>query len=386
MVLGERFVDREHGILAVVLPTVMATNPAALHTRRYLAQRFHIDTIVSIHDPKRIFFSENTSIGEVLIICRRWNRSDPKPPTRVVNLAKNPTTPLEALDTASRIDQPEGIEEPATAQDFTVQQVSADRIARGDWLAVNFLSPFLVDAYRTLTETNPASVPMVSLNSLANVGPAGQRIRDSYTRSDLPTTSGRRALWHHKTNITQSMAAEADSYIEPKPAKRNLANKYWEQRSQMLLPHRTRLNLVRAAAVLLPEAVVGSIWTPCRPHDSRVERALCLYLNSTLGLLAMLGGRDNKVPSYPSFSLDTLRSLSVPDLARLNNTALQRMNDTFDQLKTDVLQPLPQIADDPVRAKIDDAVSEVLGLDTEWLSNVRRELAKEPSVTDRTYS
>ena len=386
MVLGERFVDRQHGTLAVVLPTVMATNPAAFHTRLYLAQRFHIDTIVSIHDPKRIFFSENTSIGEVLIICRRWNRSDPKPPTRVVNLAKNPTTPMEALDTASRINQPEDAEEPAAAQDFTVQQVSADRIARGDWFAVNFLSPFLVDAYRTLTETDPASIPMVPLSSLANVGPEGRRIRDSYTRSDLPTTSGRRALWHHKTDISQSMAGKADSYIEPKPAKRHLADRYWEQRSQMLLPHRLWLPLARVASVMLPEPVVGSIWTPCRPHDSRVGRALCLYLNSSLGLLALLGGRDNRKPSYPSFSLDTLRSLSVPDLTHLSDAKLHQLNDAFDQLQSDVLQPLPQIANDPVRAQIDAAVNAVLGIDTEWLSNVRRELAKEPSVTDSAYS
>ena len=65
---------------------------------------------------------------------------------------------------------------------------------------------------------------------------------------------------------------------------------------------------------------------------------------------------------------------------------MQRLNDAFDQLQAAVLQPLPQIANDPIRAKIDDIVSEVLGIDTEWLSNIRRELAKEPSVTDRTYS
>ena len=41
------------------------------------------------------------------------------------------------------------------------------------------------------------------------------------------------------------MATEADSYIEPKPAKRHLADSYWEQRSRLLLPHRIRLNLVR---------------------------------------------------------------------------------------------------------------------------------------------
>ena len=105
MVLGDKILKQGAGTLAMILPTVMATNPAAFHTRRYLAHRFYIDTIVSSHDPDRIFFSENTSIGEILLICRRWNGDEPKPPTRVINLARNPATPLDALDTAARIEQ-----------------------------------------------------------------------------------------------------------------------------------------------------------------------------------------------------------------------------------------------------------------------------------------
>ena len=151
MVLGERMVRAVDGTLAVVLPTVMATNPAAFHTRRYLAQRFHIDTIVSSHDPGRIYFSENTSIGEVLIICRRWKGTAPKPQTRVVNLARNPATPLDATSVANRIDRAGDIEEPA-APDFTVQQVDADRIGRGDWfrreLPVALLGGSLPNSYR----------------------------------------------------------------------------------------------------------------------------------------------------------------------------------------------------------------------------------------------
>ena len=205
------------------------------------------------------------------------------------------------------------------SHDFTIQRVDSGRIERGDWLAVNFLSPFLVEAYRTLNETNPATVPTVPLSQLADVGPEGRRIRDSYTHSDMPTQSGRRALWYHKTDITQSMLAETDVYIEPKESKRHLADSYWEQRSQMLLPHRLWLPLARVAAVMLPEQAVGSIWTPCRPHDPDIAKALCLYLNSTPGLLSLLGARDNRKPSYPSFSLDTLRSLPVPDFATLGD-------------------------------------------------------------------
>ena len=383
MVLGDKLLrgDSEATTLAVVLPTVMATNPAARQTREYLARRFHIDTIVSSHDPSRIFFSENTSIGEILLICRRWNRQEAKPPTRVVNLARNPATPLAALDTAARIERAGDVDSQAS-YDFTVQRVDAKRIERGDWFAVNFLSPFLVEAYRTLGERSPASVPTVPLSELADVGPEGRRIRDTYVTSPMPTTSGRRALWHHKTSVTQSMLAETDVYIEPKAAQRHLADSYWEQRSDMLLAHRLRLNLARVAAVMLPERTVGSIWTPCRPKDPDVTKALCMYLNSTLGTLALLGERDNRVPSYPSFSLDTLRTLPVPDLTSLEQAGLDLLSSRFDQLSTEVLLPFPRMHEDATRQRIDDAVSEALGVDTEWVAAVRRELAREPSVTN----
>ena len=179
MVLADDMSRDDSGTVAVVLPTAMATNPAASETRKYLANRFHIDTVVAPHDPQRIFFSENTSIGEVLLVCRRWNGDAPKPPTRVVNLARNPETPLEALDTATRIDRLTKASD-RVSHDLTIQWVEANRIALGDWYAVNFLSPFLVDAYRTLTEANPGTVPAVPLSHLAEIGPAGKRVRDSY--------------------------------------------------------------------------------------------------------------------------------------------------------------------------------------------------------------
>ena len=315
-------------------------------------------------------------------ICRQWRGDGPKPPTRVFNLAHNPRTPLDALDTAARIQRAAG-GDGLVARDFTVQEVDAQRIAKGDWAAVNFLSPFLTTSFRQLSEDNPARVPTVPLSDIADVGPEGRRIRDAYTLSNMPTQSGRRALWFHKTEITQSMAAETDVYIEPKPSKGSMADGYWEQRSRLLLPHRLRLNVARVAAVMLPESAVGSRWTPCRPHDPDTARALCLYLNSTPGLLSMLGARDNRVPSYPSFSLDTLRSVPVPDVTELGEAERGMLSSWFDWLQHETLQPFPLMADDPVRAQIDDAVIQALALDAEWVTTIRRHLSREPSVTNR---
>ncbi len=287
LVLAEHLNKSDKGTIAAILPLVGITDKSGLGIRKFLGSRYHVDTIVSSHDPERIFFSENTSIGEILLVCRRWKGTKGKPRTRVVNLARNPATPLEALDAAVRIERITATGR-QNSHDFAIQFVDAERIEQGDWFAVNFLSPFLVDAYRKLSEQSPALVPTVPLRDLADVGPAGQRIRDAYSRSDMPTSSGRRALWFHKTDVTQSMRAKTDVYITPKPSRLHLAEKYWEQRSQMLLPTQLRLNLARVSSVMLPEEALGSRWVPCRPHDPELIKALCIFCNSTLGLLSLL--------------------------------------------------------------------------------------------------
>ena len=380
--LADHICKQETGTVAAVLPLSGITDKSGYEIRKLLGSRYYIEVITSSHDPERINFSENTTIGEILLICRRWHTRDPKPPTYVFNLARNPETPLEALDIAARIRH--AIDRANfAARDFTVQEVAAERIARGDWFAVNFLSPFLTEAYRTLGEDMPAKVPTVPLGKIAEVGPEGRRIRDAYIPSNMPTASGRRALWHHKAEITQSMAAEADVYIEPKQSKGPMAEGYWGQRSRLLLPHQLRLNTMRVGAVLLPESAVGSRWTPCRPNNLEIAKAMCLYLNSTPGLLALLGQRDNRAPSYPSFSLDTLRSVPVPDFTTLGESERELLTSWFDWLKGHTLQPFPLMADDPVRAQIDDAVVQALGMDAEWVATVRQALAREPSVTDK---
>ena len=379
-VLAEDMLSENSGTFAVVLPGTVPTGPSGLGLRQFLADRFYVDSIVSSHDPERINMSENTNIGEVLIVCRRWPDNKPKPPTRVVNLIENPATSLDALSTASQIEQGSG--------HFVIQRVDAERIASGDWQAVNFLAPHLVTEAQALWDSvEQIDSGFVSMSRIADVGPGGQRIRDAYTRSDVPTASGRRAFWYHKTNVTQSMSARTDSYIEPKQEKQGLADRYWSQQSRFLLSHRLWLPLVRVTAVIVNEQAVGSRWAPCRAHDGELatQAALCAWLNSSPGLLAILGGRDNRKPSYPQFSLDTLRAIPVPNFPVLGDNVRDALAAAYEELKDEVLLPFPQMNDDPVRKRLDAAVTEALGLDPEWVAQVRRALGEEPSVTNRRY-
>ncbi len=142
--LANFLAKRDSGTVAVVLPLASLTQISGEEMRKYFAQRFHVETIVTSHDPERIYFSENTDIGEVLVVFRRWpSASESKPPTKVVNLARNPSTPADAMNLARAI----GSDTVASQGIGTVQEWPAARIADGDWGAVQFFSPFLVEQF-----------------------------------------------------------------------------------------------------------------------------------------------------------------------------------------------------------------------------------------------
>ena len=387
LVLADYINKADTGTIAAVAPLVTATNASSLAIRKYLASRYHIETIVTSHDPDRIYFSENTSIGEMLLICRRWPaEKGPKPATRVVNLATNPATPATALSVAYAVTG-----DTVVSQGYgTVQEWPAEKIAAGDWGAVQFLSPYLCAKFADIKSQQ--LFPSIALGEIADIGPAGQGIRGVFLRSKMPDEHGRIALWQHNTKRTQTMSAKADTYIIAKPRKEHLAESYWSQRGTLLLPTRLFLSTTRMVAVRLRSPGLGSAWVPCRPTETEpkldveiLEKAFCVYLNSSIGILALLGDRSNKKPTYPNISIDDMRKLFVPDFATIGGDAAPVLAAVYDAHAEDTLLPLPQMNDCPVRRALDEAVIATLGLDGEMVATIRRSLAMEPSVTGRRY-
>ncbi len=197
-------------------------------------------------------------------------------------------------------------------------------------------------------------------------------------------------MWFRDTTVTQSMAPKPDSHIAAKSAKVHLADRYWGQRSRPLLTTRVNLPTIRTPIVRADRAVVGSSWVPCNIDVSSTdlpawEKALCVFLASSLGILSILGHRTNRKPTYPSLSLDDLRKLTVPNFATLGAGVVSGLVTTFDNCASKTLLPLHQMDSDLVRRDLDGAVCTALGVDSELVSTIRHQLAAEPSVTGRRY-
>ena len=99
--LADKILKTDRRTLAKVMPTTAIGSPAGQKEREFLAQRFQIETIITSHDPNRIYFSGNTDIHESLIVATAAT-AEPRP-TRFIQLHRNPASKAEALALESDI-------------------------------------------------------------------------------------------------------------------------------------------------------------------------------------------------------------------------------------------------------------------------------------------
>ncbi len=146
-------------------------------------------------------------------------------------------------------------------------------------------------------------------------------------------------------------------------------------------------------AIYSDEPIVGSTWDPVRltttltkakdPFDDNENglRALCLWFNSTPGILSFLSIKKIK-EGYAHFAVGDRNMLHVPNLRDMKIT--ERLAKVQRELEHDEVQPFPLMDECDVREAMDDAVAEAVGLNKDTLSSWRRAIAQEPSVSQKS--
>ncbi len=229
--LAERLLHHRRGVLAKVIPVTACTNASGLAERRHLASSFHIERIVTSHDPKRPNFSENTNIHESLLVARRISRGEatpPPPPTEFVSLRRMPATPEEALAVS------DAILSGKSAEWGEAFQWPSKLVEAGDWTPVQWFDGELANVVRRI-EASPHLEP---LDRRCAVGPAGRRIRDAYQNSGDDEADAVRLFWSINTRLRRKMHGRPEEYCRPKFGKERLAARYWHQRSNVLVAER----------------------------------------------------------------------------------------------------------------------------------------------------
>ena len=365
--LADQLLRSDRGVLAKVIPATACIGASGLKERKFLAERFHVERIVTTHDPKRINFSENTSIHECLLVCRRHPGGE-RPATEFVSLRRMPGSVDEAVEAA------EAIASGSPGAWGNVQLWPADRVRSGDWTPVQWYDGSLAEAAREIE----ASALLESAGLRYEVGPAGQRIQDAYKVCDGEEPGAIPGFHSVSGKLRRTLLGEPDVWYRPKSAKQGLAERYRAQRSQLLVPMRFDTISGRLTGVWSAKPSFGW-WVPLAVPDGDRQKALAAWWNSTPVRLMLLNRRAQKL-TYPTWQLAHLREIRIPKSANAGWGALRA---AYDQVCDVEMLPMRQAEQCGAREVIDEAAALVLGVGPEVLGDWRRRLATEPTITNR---
>ena len=368
--LAEGLLNSHHGVLAKVLPVTACTGAAGLAERRFLAERFHVERIVTTHDPRRIAFSENTTIHECLLVCRRHTTED-QPPTEFVSLRRMPGNAEEAIEATDAI---------ATGQlgDWGRARLwPAERVQAGDWTPVQWYDGTLAKAVLNL-ERNPL---LEAAGLRYDIGPDGRSVQDAYEIGDQDAPGAVPGFHSVSGELRRTIWGEPDVWYIPRRQPRRKMERWIEeshaQKNHLLVP--MRLNTVSGRLTgLWTEQPSFGWWVPVAVEDEDHAKALAVWWNTTPARLMLLN-RRGKLLTYPTWQVAHLREIRIPTP---NNGAWDSLRAAFDQVCRTELLPMRQAEECAVRRIIDAAAALALGVDDETLADWRRRLAAEPTITN----
>ena len=370
--LADQLLNREKGCLAKVIPVTACTSASGVEERRFLAERFHVERIVTTHDPKRINFSENTGIHECLLICRRHPQGE-RPPTEFVSLRVMPESAEEAIEAA------DSIVSGNAGRWGNVHHWHADRVRAGDWTPVQWFDGTLADVAWELERLS--SLEPLGLHH--QIGPMGRAAQNSYRRcaADEARADDRatRIFDTISAKARRAMAGEADQWVVPGGGKRvHLWQRIREHGSTLLVAERYDTVSGRLTAVYSEEPTFGFGWRPVATINREMSKSICLWLNSTPGRLLLLNRRAKKL-TYPSWSTAHWKEIPIP---KGNLPGIRHLVETFETVAKRELTTLQLSNSDETRKLIDGAAALAVGLDPSAVADWRGQLAAEPTITN----
>ena len=405
------------GRIAFVLPATMLTGSRWSGIRQLLLSKYAIDWVIVSHDiryrskkrglPGRLWvsFSESTRIAEILIVATKdvmgLNRSE----VRFVNLIHNPDEPVQAMTLMRKLLamdedavslESRGIDVGGTVWGSVIAVPQKD-LTDGAWSYTTFAQSELVLIAKGMHtgEYDPLTgVPLTELQSVVNLGPYHMQVKNpkqglfKIFETDDSLRAGIPVLWHQKSARNTTLEAKADARLERRSDRDRLAqDEMLARQGRLQLVCDLRMAPQRVAAVLTDIPMLGvRSWitlVPRHPAQGKDE-ALCLWLNSTPGLLLRILHSNRPYLGRSCLTHELSRTLPVLDVNELSDKQLATAVVIYEDLKEKLLQGFSGLTTDPVRRELNTRLcQEVLNIDPLVVEQLTRKLALEPTMHAR---
>ena len=364
--LADQLLRSARGVLAKVAPVTACIGAFGMAERRFLAERFHIERVITTHDPKRISFSENTSIHECLLICRRVPEAK-RTATEFISLRLMPRDATEAVEVADAISSGD------IGEWGFVHLWPEDRVRVGDWTPAQWYDGELAEIVRALE----GHADLVPACSVLTTGPTRQAAQDSWRRTDVVDAPHATMVFDSiSSQIRQTMLGVPEQAVVPGGRRAHLYENVLSGKGNLMLASRYDSVGGRLTALWSEAATFGFGWIPARGGSRTFEQAICAWWNSTPGRLLLLNRRTNKL-TYPKWSVAHLESVPCP---RPGSRGCEELVTAWERTCRESLLPLRDAERCPVRRAIDEGAAAALGICTDTMVEWRRRLASEPTI------
>lgn len=388
---------KANGRLAFVLPATMLTGSRWRGIRQLLLENYCIDWIIVSHDnrhrskvkglPGRLLvsFSESTRIAEVLIIATKNRQQATRNHVRFVNLLHNPDEPVQAMALTRKLLAMDENAVPLEARGIdiggrhygNVIVTPQEDLTDSAWQYAAFVQPDLVlraDRLRRRDYDTFPKLPIIEIGNIAELGPYHMQVKNpgqglfTISEADEPLRAGIPALWHHSSTRETSLQVTSNARLERRTDRdKGKQDIMLAQQSRLHLASDLRMAPQRLAAVLTDKPMLGvRSWVTLALYDDMPgkQEALCLWLNSTLGLLMRILHGNRPYLGRSSVPHELVRTLPALDVNRLSANQLAAASEIYEDLKNKTLQGFTHIQDDPVRNELNTRLcKEVLDVD-----------------------
>ena len=385
--LADHVQKRPDGAVTMINPAIALSSTSGLKERQVLAERFHIHTVLTCHQPANINLSQQTNINESIVVMRR-HFDGLKPPTRFIHLDRMPVDESEVEDLHRCL---RGCELGQVSNGWgEVSEWPAERMADGDWSPAIWRSPELADAAARYAN-HPDLLAINAVPGLS-VHATGRVLRGSFERAVCGTPGSFPILKSKGSEGQRTIQSKPDEHWVPK--KRNEdhlklnggtypeADKILEKAGYLLITAGQDNSTARLTATANDDAYVGNGWMPITGITAEEAKAIAVFANSTAGRLQLMRNPGRKI-SFPTYSAAEASNLKIPDIKDAN--ICQVLADCWESSRD---MEVPQFRDEECvpRRLWDNAVAEAMGWDADELARLRNLLHNEPHVRGLGYN
>jgi len=344
---------KNNGKICFVLPKNFLSGTSWFLMRALIASKYHLESVVVSYDSDHGYnFSESTDMSECLIVARKTLDISTNTNTQFIILLKKPETSVEAIALTNKLEDSESKQyiESGKAAAFVVK-VKQDKLQSclDNWGRFVFLpDPGVLNLVENILEgtieigRHRKKVPLTRLNNLIkSIGIDRHQFSDNFKNVSKQVPGSKAVVYGGKESSRKTMEIKPNAYVLPRNKGRSL---FQEKAGRLLVPDRIRVDTAHVISMICTENVLSNIFYALKLKEENIHKlkALCLWLNTTWGVLTVLANKQETEGGWISLKISQWRLLPVLNVDQLSDSKLKLLSTIYDKFKRHDMGRLPK--------------------------------------------